>query len=111
MATYKLWLTVKDSNGNIKEIDGGNVNIDLTKITEVEATHVAEALKLDSYATDQELDDAIKNQVPEVIKEEVPVILETNTETKETIVEVVSENIDTIKYDSFTSTEEEEVGE
>jgi hypothetical protein len=29
MATYKVWLTVKDSYGNIKELDGGNISVDL----------------------------------------------------------------------------------
>lgn len=29
MAKYKVWLTVKDSYGNTKELDGGNVDISL----------------------------------------------------------------------------------
>ena len=29
MATYKVWLTVKDSYGKTKELDGGNVDISL----------------------------------------------------------------------------------
>ena len=29
MAKYKVWLTVKDSYGNTKELDGGNVDINL----------------------------------------------------------------------------------
>ena len=29
MAKYKVWLTVKDSYGNTKELDGGNININL----------------------------------------------------------------------------------
>lgn len=28
-AKYKVWLTVKDSYGNTKEVDGGNVEINL----------------------------------------------------------------------------------
>jgi hypothetical protein len=31
MAKYKVWLTVKDSYGNTKELDGGNVDINLDK--------------------------------------------------------------------------------
>lgn len=61
MATYKLWLKVKDSSGNIREIDGGTVNIDLTKLTDSEATIVAGALSLDNYATDQEVTEAVSN--------------------------------------------------
>jgi hypothetical protein len=30
-AKYKVWLTVKDSYGNTKELDGGNVDINLDK--------------------------------------------------------------------------------
>lgn len=29
MAKYKVWLTVKDSYGNTKELDGGNIDINL----------------------------------------------------------------------------------
>lgn len=29
MAKYKVWITVKDSYGNTKELDGGNVDINL----------------------------------------------------------------------------------
>lgn len=29
MAKYKVWLTVQDSYGNTKELDGGNIDIDL----------------------------------------------------------------------------------
>ena len=61
MATYRLWLTIKDSSGKTKEIDGGTVNIDLTKLTETEANTVAAALDLESYATDIELSDAVSN--------------------------------------------------
>ena len=61
MATYRLWLTIKDSSGKTKEIDGGTVNIDLTKLTDAEASTVAVALDLESYATDKELSDAVSN--------------------------------------------------
>mgnify|MGYP003304415999 CR=1 FL=1 len=61
MATYRLWLTIKDSSGKTKEIDGGTVNIDLTKLTDAEANTVAVALDLESYATDKELSDAVSN--------------------------------------------------
>jgi hypothetical protein len=29
MAKYKVWLTVRDSYGNTKELDGGNIDINL----------------------------------------------------------------------------------
>jgi hypothetical protein len=51
MATYKVWLTVKDSYGNTKEVDGGTINVNLAEMSETEVSAVAE--KLDSYlATD-----------------------------------------------------------
>ena len=31
MAKYKVWLTVKDSYGNTKELDGGNIDIDINE--------------------------------------------------------------------------------
>lgn len=44
MATYKVWLTVKDSYGNIKEIDGGNITVDRSKLTEEELSTLREAM-------------------------------------------------------------------
>ena len=29
MAKYKVWLTVKDSYGNLRELDGGNIDVNL----------------------------------------------------------------------------------
>ena len=82
MATYKLVLTVKDSAGKEKEIDGGTVDIDLTNLTPAEVTTITEALNLDTYTTDQELADTIKDVptvdvIKETIKTDVPTVLET----------------------------------
>ena len=76
MATYKVWLTVKDSYGNVKDIDGGTINVDLTELTTTEANQIKEVLPLDDYlkkediptaldeyATDLEVDDAVKQTV------------------------------------------------
>lgn len=30
MATYKVWFTVRDGYGNIKEVEGGAIDVDLT---------------------------------------------------------------------------------
>lgn len=53
MATYQVWLTVKDSYGNLKEVSGGTINVDLSadlsKMTAEEASQVAK--KLDPYFT------------------------------------------------------------
>lgn len=106
MATYKLWLTVKDVNGNTKEIDGGTVNVDLTKLTEAEAAQVAATLDLESYATDADLE-ALAKEVPTVIEtkipEMIPAAIKDNVEVQEALTDVVEEKVNTIKYDSFTS--------
>jgi PKD repeat protein len=73
MATYKVWLTVKDSYGNTKEIDGGNINVDLATLTPDELAQIEEALpledyikrenlntELEDYATDKELERAVE---------------------------------------------------
>jgi len=76
MATYKVWLKVKDSYGNIKEIDGGNINVDLATLTPDEVSQIEEALpledylkkvelpnELNEYATDTEVSEAVKQTV------------------------------------------------
>lgn len=74
MATYKVWLTVKDSYGNTKEVDGGTINVDLASLTPDEVTQIEEALpledyikrenlgtELDAYATDIEVEHAVEH--------------------------------------------------
>lgn len=73
MATYKVWLTVKDSFGNTKEVEGGTINVDLAELTQDEVEQIGSALpltdyikrdnldiELDEYATDKEVEDAVK---------------------------------------------------
>lgn len=55
MATYKVWLKVKDSYGNIKEIDGGDINVDLATLTPDEVTQIGDALPLENFVTKSEL--------------------------------------------------------
>jgi hypothetical protein len=74
MATYKVYLTVKDSYGNTKEIEGGEINVDLATLTPDEVNQIEEALpledylkkseidtELDYYATDAEVDHAVEH--------------------------------------------------
>lgn len=77
MAKYKVWLTVKDSNGNTKEIEGGSINVDLGELSQEELNQIEEALPLDEYlrkdevlqeldqnfATDSELAEATEHTV------------------------------------------------
>lgn len=60
MATYKIILTIKDNYGKEKEVEGGVVNIDLTNLSTAEVNNIVDALQLDDYATDIELESAIK---------------------------------------------------
>lgn len=61
MATYKLWLRIKDSLGNEKEIDAGNVNIDLSMLTETELAKVCK--QLDPYfTTEAEVEKVVTNK-------------------------------------------------
>lgn len=55
MATYKVWLTVKDGFGNTKEIDGGNITIDLDAFSQAEIDKIEEALPLEDYVRKDEL--------------------------------------------------------
>lgn len=60
MAKYKVWLTVLDSFGNKKEIDGGSIDIGLDQISDEELASIENRLNLDdTYATDVELHQTI----------------------------------------------------
>ena len=60
MATYKVWLTVKDRYGNTKELDGGNINIDFDALTDDDVGQMAK--KLDPYfTTDAEVEHTVEN--------------------------------------------------
>lgn len=59
MAKYKLVLTVKDNYGKEKEVDGGEIDIALDELSAQEITTIADALELDTLATDIEVDAAI----------------------------------------------------
>ena len=53
MAIYKVWLTVRDSYGNLKEVDGGTINVGL----DAEAIDTIEkALPLEEYLKKSEVD-------------------------------------------------------
>lgn len=57
MATFKVWLTVKDSYGNTKEVDGGTIDVNLAEnLTQEDISHIEEALPLDNYLKKDETD-------------------------------------------------------
>ena len=90
MAKYKVWLTVKDSYGNTKEIDGGTINVDLNTLTQDEIEQIEEALPLEEYIKREDLDTE----------------LDAYATDKE--VEHVVQNNDTIKYTDFELIPEEQ---
>ena len=55
MATYKVLLTVKDRYGNIKELDGGNINVGMDKLTQEELDNIEGQLTLDDYLKKSEI--------------------------------------------------------
>ena len=89
MATYKVWLTVKDCYGNTKEIDGGTINVDLATLTPDEVDQIEEALPLEEYLK----------------KTELPSELDDYATDKE-VIQVV-QNTESIKYSDFELVEGE----
>lgn len=83
MATYKVWLTVKDSYGNTKEVDGGTINVDLATLTPDEVTQIEDALPLEDYIKREHLDTELEHYATD----------------KE--VEHVVEHNDALKYSDF----------
>jgi hypothetical protein len=85
MATYKVWLKIKDSYGNEKEVDGGSINVDLN-ITDEDVDKIGNM--------------ALANYVK---KEDLPVEqlndLATDAEVEQA---VVTAEHNTIKYVGFT---------
>lgn len=76
MATYRVWLTVKNSAGATKEINVGNINVDIENLTPEMLSKIEEALpledylkkddiktELDTFATDEEVTRAVQNTV------------------------------------------------
>lgn len=78
MATYKVWLTVKDSYGNTKEVDGGTINVDLATLTPDEVTQIEEVLPLEDYLRKDEMvqeldphfakDEAVEEAVKQTVR-------------------------------------------
>jgi hypothetical protein len=63
MATYKVWLTVKDKYGNTKELDGGAIDIDLKQV----ANDVIDQIEDTSdYVTKTELEETLDDKITEV---------------------------------------------
>jgi myosin-crossreactive antigen len=77
MAKYKVVLTVKDSYGNTKELDGGDINIDFTELSHEDINQIEEVLPLENYlkkseidylATDLEVEDVVGEATASTVK-------------------------------------------
>lgn len=66
MATYRVWLTVKDSYGNTKEIDGGTINVDLATLTPDELNQIEEHLPLEDYVKKESLDTDLEDYATDI---------------------------------------------
>ena len=77
MAKYKVWLTVKDSYGNTKEIDGGAISVDFADLSQEDISQIEEVLPLENYlkksetdylATDKEVNDVVVDATANTVK-------------------------------------------
>lgn len=83
MAKYKIWLTVKDGQGNTKELDSGIIDVGVSDLSPEAISQIEQALplndflkkseidvELDHYATDKEVEQAAKEaaKTAEVVK-------------------------------------------
>jgi myosin-crossreactive antigen len=66
MATYKVWLTVKDSYGNIKEIPGDEIRVDLATLSPDEINQIEEQLPLEEYLRKDEVDTELERYATDV---------------------------------------------
>lgn len=74
-AKYKVWLTVKDSYGNTKELDGGNVDINLDEeavddIVDSLKDNITIEAKSPVYVPEVTLDNMLKFKLTEEATEE-----------------------------------------
>jgi hypothetical protein len=77
MAKYKVWLTVKDSYGNTKELDGGAISVNFADWTQEDISQIEEVLPLEDYlkksetdylATDVEVSDVVNEATTNTVK-------------------------------------------
>jgi hypothetical protein len=95
MAKYKVWLTVKDSYGNTKELDGGNIDINLD---EEDVENIVDNLKDNiTLATKSPV------YVPEVTPDNMLTFTLTEEATEEKLEFDIDKSNDWNKLDSTTS--------
>lgn len=77
MANYKVWLTMRDSYGNLKEVDGGTISIDLESFSEEEIKQIEQQLPLEEYTKTADLNDHLDATF--ATDEELAKVKDTNT--------------------------------
>lgn len=87
MATYKVWLTVKDRYGYTKELDGGNIEINQEKLTEEDMNEIKESLPV---------------YVPDVSQDNMLIYTLEHGETKERLEFDIDKSNDWNKIDGTT---------
>lgn len=63
MATYKVWLIVKDSYGKTKELDGGVIEVDLKQVTDDVIDKIEDTA---DYVTKTELEETLDEKITDV---------------------------------------------
>ena len=66
MAKYKIWLTVKDSNGNTKELDSGIIDIGVAELTPEAISQIEQALPLNDFLKKSEIDTELDHYATDI---------------------------------------------
>lgn len=107
MATYKVWLTVKDRYGSQKKVDSGLIDVGLDTLTEKDYADLEENLPLENFVTKENIKDYIPEQkspvyVPEVTSDNMLVFDLKDTATEEKLVFDIDKTNDWNPMDNTT---------
>ena len=91
MATYKVWLTVKDRYGSVKKVDSGEIDIGLDGLTDKDFDKIEGVLPLENYVTKEEIKEYVADQkspvyVPKVTPDNMLVFNLKDTATEDKLV-------------------------
>jgi hypothetical protein len=67
MATYKVWLTVKDRYGKTKELDGGAIDVDLEQVAGDIVDHIESNTDFISRSELEETIDSVVSEVKPIV--------------------------------------------
>ncbi len=98
MAKYKVWLTVKDNYGNTKELDGGNIDIDIDK---EEVDNIIDTIK-DNIKDNLTVESKSPVYIPEVTPDNMLKFKLTDEATEEELEFDIDKSNDWNKLDNTT---------